>query len=91
MVNGEPITDFDIEQRMQARLHLPTHKQPTRQEVINELIDEKVKIKEAKKFGVDPASSDIDQAYAGDEPADADHAGSVDADAGEARASAPRR
>jgi peptidyl-prolyl cis-trans isomerase SurA len=28
------------------------------------LIDEKVKIKEAKKFGVDP-SSDIDQSYAG--------------------------
>ena len=31
-----------------------THKQPSRQEVINELIDEKVKIKEGKKFGVDP-------------------------------------
>jgi peptidyl-prolyl cis-trans isomerase SurA len=33
--------------------------------VINELIDEKLKIKEAKKFGVDPSSTDIDQAYAG--------------------------
>jgi peptidyl-prolyl cis-trans isomerase SurA len=32
--------------------------------VINELIDEKVKIKEAKKFGVDPGASDIDQAFA---------------------------
>ena len=32
--------------------------------MINELIDEKVKIKEAKKFGVDPSSSDIEQSYA---------------------------
>jgi peptidyl-prolyl cis-trans isomerase SurA len=29
------------------------------------LIDEKVKIKEAKKFGVDPTGSDIDSAFAG--------------------------
>ena len=32
--------------------------------MINELIDEKVKIKEGKKFGVDPSSSDIEQSYA---------------------------
>ena len=36
-----------------------------RQEAIDELINEKVKIKEAKKFGVDPSASDIDQAFAG--------------------------
>jgi peptidyl-prolyl cis-trans isomerase SurA len=63
MVNGEPITDFDIEQRTKLDV-LSTHKAPPRQDVINELIDEKVKIKEAKKFGVDPTSSDIDQTYA---------------------------
>jgi len=63
MVNGEPITDFDIEQRTKLDT-LSTHKQPARQDVINELIDEKVKIKEAKKFGVDPTSSDMDQTYA---------------------------
>jgi peptidyl-prolyl cis-trans isomerase SurA len=63
MVNGEPITDFDIEQRSKL-IFLTAHKQPSRQEVINDLIDEKVKIKEAKKFGVDPSSSDIDQSYA---------------------------
>ena len=62
MVNGEPITDFDIEQRSKLDF-VSTHKQPSRQEVINELIDEKVKIKEAKKFGVDPGASDIDQAF----------------------------
>jgi len=63
MVNGEPITDLDIEQRTKLDF-VSTHKQPSRQEVINELIDEKVKIKEAKKFGVDPSGSDVDQAYA---------------------------
>jgi peptidyl-prolyl cis-trans isomerase SurA len=63
MVNGEPITDFDIDQRIKLDV-LSTHKQPSREEVINELIDEKVKIKEAKKFGVDPTSSDMDQTYA---------------------------
>jgi peptidyl-prolyl cis-trans isomerase SurA len=63
MVNGEPITNYDIEQRSKLTL-LSTHKPADRQQVINELIDEKLKIKEAKKFGVDPTSTDIDQAYA---------------------------
>jgi len=63
MVNGESITDYDIEQRSKLDF-ISTHKQPARQEVINELIDEKVKIKEAKKYGVDPSSADIEQSYA---------------------------
>jgi peptidyl-prolyl cis-trans isomerase SurA len=63
MVNGEPITDFDIEQRSKLDF-LSAHKQAARQDVINELIDEKLKIKEAKQFSVDPTASDIDQAFA---------------------------
>src|SRR6185437_9311761 len=63
MVNGEPITNFDIEQRSKLTM-LSTHKMPDRQDVINELIDEKVKIREGKKFSVDPSASDIDQSYA---------------------------
>jgi peptidyl-prolyl cis-trans isomerase SurA len=63
MVNGEPITNYDIEQRSKL-LMISTHKAPDRKQVIDELIDEKVKIKEGKKFGVDPSSSDIDQSYA---------------------------
>jgi len=62
MVNGDPITNYDIEQRTKLNF-LTTHKQMSRDEVVNELIDEKVKIKEAKKFGVDPTSTDIDQSY----------------------------
>jgi peptidyl-prolyl cis-trans isomerase SurA len=64
MVNGEPITNYDIEQRTKLNF-LTTRKQMARQEVIDELINEKVKIKEAKRFGVDPSASDIDQAFAG--------------------------
>jgi peptidyl-prolyl cis-trans isomerase SurA len=63
MVNGEPITGYDIDQRSKLDF-LSTHKAANRQDVLNELIDEKVKIKEAKKFGVDPTDSDIDQSYA---------------------------
>jgi peptidyl-prolyl cis-trans isomerase SurA len=63
MVNGEPITNYDIEQRSKLTF-LTTHKPASRQQVIDELIDEKVKIKEGKKFGVDPTASDIDQSYA---------------------------
>jgi len=62
MVNGEPVTEYDIEQRTKLNF-LTTHKQSPRNEVINELIDEKVKIKEAKKFGVDPTYSDVEQAF----------------------------
>jgi len=64
MVNGEPITNFDIEQRAKLGA-LTAGKAPDRQTVLNELIDEKVKIKEAKKFGVDPGAGDIDQAFGG--------------------------
>jgi peptidyl-prolyl cis-trans isomerase SurA len=64
MVGGEPITGLDIEQRTKLNF-LTTRKQMPRQEVIDELINEKVKIKEAKRFGVDPSASDIDQAYNG--------------------------
>jgi peptidyl-prolyl cis-trans isomerase SurA len=63
MVNGEPITAYDIDQR--TKLNVLSHKAATRQQVIDELIDEKVKIKEAKKFGVDPTASDIDSAFTG--------------------------
>ena len=63
MVNGEPITNYDIEQRGKLNF-LTTRKPQPRQETINELIDEKVKVKEGKKFGVEPTSTDVDQSYA---------------------------
>jgi peptidyl-prolyl cis-trans isomerase SurA len=62
MVNGEPITNFDIDQRM--RLMALSNQKSSRKQVLEELIDEKVKIKEAKKYGVDPTAADIDASYA---------------------------
>jgi peptidyl-prolyl cis-trans isomerase SurA len=64
MVNGEPITGLDIEQRTKLNF-LTTRKQMSRQEVLDELTNEKVKLKEAKKFGIDPTASDVDQSYLG--------------------------
>jgi len=64
MVNGDPITDFDIEQRTKLD-QLTGQKAVGRQEVINTLIDDKIKIKEGKKYGVEPSASDINQSYDG--------------------------
>ncbi|EJN15573.1 SurA-like protein [Bradyrhizobium sp. YR681] len=64
MVNGDPITDFDIDQRSKLD-QLTTQKTPARQEVINELIEDKIKMKEGKKYGVDPGVADINQSYEG--------------------------
>jgi peptidyl-prolyl cis-trans isomerase SurA len=64
MVNGEPITALDIEQRSKF-MQMSTHKPPARQEVIDGLIDEMLEIREAKKFGIEVPQSDVDEAYAG--------------------------
>jgi peptidyl-prolyl cis-trans isomerase SurA len=63
MVNGDPITNFDIEQRSKLT-KLSSQKVPDRKAVIEELINEKVKIKEGKKFGIDPTASEIDSSLA---------------------------
>ena len=64
MVTGEPITSLDVEQRTKLNF-LTTRKQMSRQEVLDELTNEKVKLKEAKRFGIDPTASDVDGAYSG--------------------------
>jgi peptidyl-prolyl cis-trans isomerase SurA len=63
MVNGDPITTFDIEQRTKL-IVLTNHTTPSRQDVIQQLIDDKLKVKEAKKFSVDLSQSDVDETYA---------------------------
>ncbi len=59
IVNGEPITALDVEQRSKFN-QLSTQKAPPRQEVIDELITEKLKVREAKKFGLEVSDTDID-------------------------------
>ena len=63
MVNGEPITALDIEQRSKLT-QLSTQKTPARQEVIDELITEKLKVREAKRFGLEVCNAEVDSAFA---------------------------
>lgn len=63
VVNGEPITALDIEQRSKLA-QLSTQKTPPRKEVIDELINEKLKVREAKRWGLEVSNSEVDQAYA---------------------------
>ena len=60
LVNGEPITALDIEQRGKLT-QMSTHKVPPRQDVIDELINEKLKVKEAKKWGLEITNSEVDR------------------------------
>ena len=63
MVNGEPITALDVEQRIKFT-ELTTHKAPARQDVINELIDEKLKVREGKRWGIEITDAEVDSQYA---------------------------
>ena len=63
IVNGEVITDYDIEQRTKFQT-LSSHKTPARQEVIEELIDEKLKVQIARRYKLDITDSDVDSSYA---------------------------
>lgn len=50
MVNGDPITNFDVEQRTRFLQLANNGKIPTRQEVLDELIDEKIKLQLTRRF-----------------------------------------
>jgi peptidyl-prolyl cis-trans isomerase SurA len=62
IVNGAPITTYDIEQRAKFNT-LSTHKTPGRQEVIEELIDEKLKVQAGERYKLEVGPSDVDNAY----------------------------
>jgi peptidyl-prolyl cis-trans isomerase SurA len=63
LVNGEPITALDIAQRTRL-IQLSTQKAPGRQEVLDELIDDKLKVHLAKRYIADIPKREIDGAYA---------------------------
>jgi len=63
-VNGQPITNLDIEHRAKL-IQLSTHKPPPRKEVLDSLIDEILEIAEAKRFNLEVPDSEIDTSYAG--------------------------
>lgn len=62
LVNGEPITNFDIAHR-QKFIEMSTHKPPSREQVINSLVDEILELKEAERYGLEPTKTDIQEAY----------------------------
>jgi peptidyl-prolyl cis-trans isomerase SurA len=64
VANGSPITELDIAHRAKLLLS-STHKTPSRQEVINELIDDRIKIAKAKSYGVELGDDEVDSAFAG--------------------------
>jgi len=61
-VDGQPITALDIEQRSKF-IFMSSHKVPTRQEVIDGLVDEILEIREAKRYTIDPSESDLNDAF----------------------------
>ncbi len=63
IANGSPITAYDIEQRSKL-IALTTHRTPPRQEVVNELIDDRIKIAKAKTYGFEVPEAEINQTYA---------------------------
>ena len=64
VVNGDPITNFDIEQRVKLLQLSNPPKPPTRSEALEELINDRVKIKEGKKFNLDMTPAEIETQYA---------------------------
>ena len=63
LVNGDPITAFDIEQRTKL-IQLTTQKTPSRQEVIEELIEEKLKLQLLKRYSIEGMDNDVENAFA---------------------------
>ena len=63
LVNGEPITVVDIAQRSRL-IQLSTQKAPSRQEVLEELIDDKLKVNLSKRFIADVPKREIENSYA---------------------------
>ena len=64
IANGLPITEYDIQQRTKLNAS-STHKAPTRQEVINELIDDRLKISRAKYYGFEIGNDEVENAFNG--------------------------
>jgi peptidyl-prolyl cis-trans isomerase SurA len=62
-VNGDPITAIDIEQRSKF-LQLSEQKAVPRQRVLDELIEEKLKVREGRRWGIEVSDADVNNNYA---------------------------
>jgi peptidyl-prolyl cis-trans isomerase SurA len=62
LVDGQPVTSLDIEQRSKF-MEMSGHKVPTRQDVIDSLVNEILELREAKRYGIEPSNSDVNDAF----------------------------
>ncbi len=63
IVNGDPITAFDIDQRTKLT-RLSTRKTPKRQDVLDELINERLKIHAGRRYKLSIPDKNVDSSYA---------------------------
>jgi peptidyl-prolyl cis-trans isomerase SurA len=63
IVNGDVITAYDIEQRMKF-VQLSTRKPGVRSEVIDDLVDDKLKVQFGRRYKMEIPDSDIDAQFA---------------------------
>lgn len=62
-VNGDPITAFDLDQRLKLN-SLGGQKTPVRQEVLDELVNEKIKLHLLKRFVFEVSDKEVEESYA---------------------------
>jgi peptidyl-prolyl cis-trans isomerase SurA len=62
-VNGEPITAVDLAQRTKL-ITTSSRKAPSRQEVLDELIDEQLKLQTGKRYRLEISDAEVDNVFA---------------------------
>lgn len=62
IANGSPITEYDIQQRMKLE-GSATHKTATRQQIIDDLINDRLKISKAKVYGLEVSDAEVNNAF----------------------------
>jgi peptidyl-prolyl cis-trans isomerase SurA len=64
IANGSPITEYDIQQRMKLEASA-TQKGAARQQIIDDLINDRLKISKAKVYGLEVDDSEVNRAFEG--------------------------
>jgi len=62
VVNGDPITEFDVEQRTKLT-QITNQRSPARKEVLEELIDEKLKVHLLKRYNIEGIDGEVQNAF----------------------------
>jgi peptidyl-prolyl cis-trans isomerase SurA len=64
IVNGDPVTAYDVEQRIKLT-QMTAHRSQTRQEALQELIDERLKLQLLKRYNIEGVDTDVDNTFNG--------------------------